>query len=481
MQFKFLSNLILMVFLNLLVKPVAIFGIDAAVQNRVGVEEYGFYFALLNFTYIFNIILDFGITNYNTKYVAQYPNLVKRYMGKTFPLRLFLFVVYVVFSGLLAWTFGYDGRQWYFLAILIFNQFLISITFYFRSYFAGLLMFKIDILLSVLDKLLLILIAGWLLYGPAKNGLFQLEWFVWSQTASFGITACIAFVLIIWKVGIPRLHWSPVFNWVMLRKSFPYALLVLLMMLYQRVDAVMIERLNPGGVGRHEAGIYAQAFRILDAFVMFGMLFSNLLYPMFSRLIKQNESVRELLDSASRLLIGFSIVGAAFCFFYAPVILDVVYTPEIQEAVPTFQWLLLSLVPISIISLFGTLLTANGSLRVLNYLSFAGLLVNVGLNLFFIPWWGAFGASLATLLTQSGIAVLQLIYVWKFFRLQLQISVLLRYAGLIAWLAATFYIARLTGDALKSVLLFMGSSFVGAFIFGMIQGRVLLAMLRRKA
>jgi O-antigen/teichoic acid export membrane protein len=480
MQLKFLSNLILMVFLNLLVKPIAIFGIDAAVQNKVGVEEYGFYFSLLNFTYIFNIILDFGITNYNTKYVAQYPNLVKRYMGKTFPLRLVLFVVYVVFSALLAWTFGYEGRQWYFLAILIFNQFLISITFYFRSYFAGLLMFKIDILLSVLDKLLLILIAGWLLYGPMQSEPFQLEWFVWSQTASFGITVCVALVLIIWKVGIPRLHWSPVFNWVMLRKSFPYALLVLLMMLYQRVDAVMIERLIPGAAGKHEAGIYAQAFRILDAFVMFGMLFSNLLYPMFSRLIKQNESVRELLNSASRLLIGFSIVGAAFCFFYGATILDLIYT-EIPGAVPTFQWLLLSLVPISVISLFGTLLTANGSLRILNYLSFAGLLVNVGLNLFFIPRWGAFGASLATVLTQSGIAVLQLIYVWKFFRLQLQISVLLRYVGLIAWLTGTFYGTRFLGNEAQSAIVFMVSSCVGAFVFGMIQWRMLLSMVRKKA
>ena len=38
MQKKFISNLALMVLLNLLVKPIAIFGIDAAVQNRVATE-----------------------------------------------------------------------------------------------------------------------------------------------------------------------------------------------------------------------------------------------------------------------------------------------------------------------------------------------------------------------------------------------------------------------------------------------------------
>ncbi|MFT5859245.1 MAG: hypothetical protein ACI865_001345, partial [Flavobacteriaceae bacterium] len=36
MQRKFLSGLALMLFLNLLIKPIAIFGIDAKIQNTVG-------------------------------------------------------------------------------------------------------------------------------------------------------------------------------------------------------------------------------------------------------------------------------------------------------------------------------------------------------------------------------------------------------------------------------------------------------------
>ena len=59
MQRQFFSNLILTLFLNLLIKPIAIFAIDATVQNRVGQEEYGLYFTLLNLTVIFNIFLDF--------------------------------------------------------------------------------------------------------------------------------------------------------------------------------------------------------------------------------------------------------------------------------------------------------------------------------------------------------------------------------------------------------------------------------------
>jgi len=46
MQRIFFSNLVLMIFLNLLIKPLALFGIDATVQNRVGAAEYGFFFLL---------------------------------------------------------------------------------------------------------------------------------------------------------------------------------------------------------------------------------------------------------------------------------------------------------------------------------------------------------------------------------------------------------------------------------------------------
>jgi hypothetical protein len=47
MQKKFLSNLALILVLNLLIKPFAIFGIDATIQNRIGAQEYGLYFSLL--------------------------------------------------------------------------------------------------------------------------------------------------------------------------------------------------------------------------------------------------------------------------------------------------------------------------------------------------------------------------------------------------------------------------------------------------
>ncbi|MFI5220594.1 MAG: polysaccharide biosynthesis protein, partial [Bacteroidia bacterium] len=62
MQKKFITNLGFLLFLNLLIKPFWILGIDRSVQNTVGAEIYGQYYALFNFSFLLNILLDIGIT-----------------------------------------------------------------------------------------------------------------------------------------------------------------------------------------------------------------------------------------------------------------------------------------------------------------------------------------------------------------------------------------------------------------------------------
>src|SRR5690606_34889477 len=71
----------------------------------------------------------------------------------------------------------------------------------------------------------------------------------------------------------------------------------------------------------------------------------------------------------------------------------------------------LSFIPNCLVLLFGTLLTANGSLRYLNWIAGVGLLLNISLNFILIPQFGATGAAITTLITQSLVAVVQIIIV----------------------------------------------------------------------
>ena len=409
MQRKFLSNLLLIILLNLLVKPLAIFGIDATVQNRVGAEEYGLFFSLLNFTFLFNILLDLGINNFTTKNVAQFPEIIPKYFGKVMTIRFLLFIVYAVFSLSIGWMIGYDARAFSLLGFLILNQFFITLIAYIRSHFSGMLFFKTDAFISVLDRLLLILLCGSLLFGPWKAETFRIEWFVWIQTASYSITFFIALLLLIQKIGIPKIKFQKQFSWAIVRQSLPFALLILLMMIYTRTDSVMLERLHENG--EYESGIYAQGFRLLDAFFMFGMIFTNLLFPLFSKMLKQKEEVSKLLQTSSKMLIWGAIALAILCFWNGEFILKLIYSSAIEDSLIPFQLLMFTFIGMCITLIYGTFLTANGNLKFLNTISAIGLVVNVVLNLFLIPDYGAVGAAFATLITQLMVGITQWLYV----------------------------------------------------------------------
>lgn len=465
MQKKFFSNLILIVILNLLVKPLAIFGIDATIQNRVGVEAYGLYFSLLNLSFLFNIAMDLGINNYTTRHMAQYPHIVSRYLGKIFSFRLLLFVLYAIITLSLGWIIGYHGKAFYFLLLLIFNQLLVTFIAYFRSHFGGLHLFPIDALISVFDRILLIVIAGYLLFFSAAGQRFQIEWFIWIQTICYLATFVLALVLLTKHIGWPKFKFNWVFSLAILKQSYPYALLILLMMLYTRTDSIMLDRLHPNG--SQEAGVYAQGFRLLDAFFMFGMIFANLLFPMFSRMIKTDkQAIPTLLHSARNILVGGSILIAFLSFFQAETFLKLIYSNAIAESIPSFQWLMWSFIGMCISLIYGTLLTANGDLRTLNIISILGILINIGLNLYLIPKYGASGAAFATLCTQGLTAVAQLYVAHKNFHIAFPWLQFLRYAGFIAYLILLSFV----DPNYQLISLLIGGTF-GLFLFRLIDLR----------
>ncbi|NCU33261.1 MAG: polysaccharide biosynthesis protein, partial [Candidatus Moranbacteria bacterium] len=165
MRKKFLSNLLLLLFLNLLIKPFWILGIDRSVQNLVGAEDYGFYYVLFNFSFLFNILLDFGITNFNNRNIAQHNQLLNKHFSGIVIIKFLLAAVYTIITFSVGLIIGFSTKQLGLLGFLCFNQFLLSFILYLRSNISGLLLFRTESLLSVRDKTLMIMICGALIWG----------------------------------------------------------------------------------------------------------------------------------------------------------------------------------------------------------------------------------------------------------------------------------------------------------------------------
>lgn len=398
MQRTFLTNLLLLLVLNLLVKPFYLLGIDAGVQEAVGPEVYGTYAALVSLSFLLNIVLDLGITNFNTRHIARHGHLMAKYLSGVAGLRLLLAAIYAAITAMVALVLGYRGATLGILGWLVLNQILVSGILYLRSNIAGAQRFRWDGLLSVLDRLLLIGGVGWLLWGRLGGTAFRIEWFVWAQTMAYAVTFFVALAMTLRLSGGARFGLNVAFSRVVIRQSFPYALLIMLMTFYYRTDTVMLERLLPDGA--YQAGVYAQGFRYFEALNMLGYLFAGLLLPLFSRQLKDASPVGPLAVLALRLLLAGGLVCAAFTHWFAHDLLALIYTDLDPAAAPTFRLLVYCFVGVTITYVFGTLLTAAGDLRQLNYVAGAGALLNLLLNLWLIPRWQVEGAAWASLVTQ---------------------------------------------------------------------------------
>lgn len=421
LQRRLVSGLFWLLLANLIVKPFWLLGVEVGVQNAVGNEAYGFYYALFSFSYIFNILLDLGITNFNTRNIAQHPQLIRKHLSGILGIKILLLGLYLVVTFSVGLLMGYGSQEFKLLALLTACQFLNSLILYLRSNFEGLLLFKWDSLFSVLDRILMILICGALLWGPkfpVLNSQFTIFTFVYAQLAAYALTALLAFVVIARKAGFQRLRWNWPFFLVILRKSAPFALLVLLMAAYGRVDSVILRPL----AGDAQAGIFAGAFRLLDALTMVAYLVSVPLLPVFSRLCVKKEAGRQAeLAGTIRIVFWpvmlFAIVAAVGCAVFAEPLMRLLYHDNAAQYVPVFRVVIFGIIPICLTYIFGTLLTAGGYLRQLNIFAAATLLLNIAVNLILIPHMGAVGSACASLTAQSFMALAQLVLAVRLFRL----------------------------------------------------------------
>ena len=83
------------------------------------------------------------------------------------------------------------------------------------------------------------------------------------------------------------------------------------------------------------------------------------------------------------------------------------YPETVESSVAVFRLIIFGLIPISMNYLFGTLLTANGSMKVLNLTAAVGIVINVAVNLLLIPKMQACGSAVASFCTQFTVSVLQ--------------------------------------------------------------------------
>lgn len=401
MRKKFLANLLITLAANLLVKPFWIFGIDRTVQNRLGVEEYGVYANLFAFSLVLSVLLDFGINNYNATSLSRNPRILRHQFIPLLVLKLIFGLLYLLLTLFLGHLYGFTSDHLWLLLILAINQLLAYLSTYFRSTLSGLQYFRTDALISATDRLVMSIAGVALLFYVVFP--ITIRTFIYIQTIGY-----IAAVLVSYFSLVPNLHnlsyrLDIAKMTKVLKNAAPFALLALLMMIYTKMDVILIKKMAPNG--DEENGIYAQGVRLVEAVNMFSMLISGLLLPMFAKLLQQRSQLTPLVKLGLFVLLTPVITGVVFSLFHVSEVLGFLYHQHGSYASEVFRWVILTIIPMCMISIFGTLLTANNQLKTLLITATLASILNIILNSLLIPSLGALGSSLAALVTLTFVAI----------------------------------------------------------------------------
>lgn len=372
-------------------------------------------------------------------------------------------LLYMGILILLGSFLNYVQEHFWMLFLLGVNQFLVASILYFRSNLAGLHRFKADAFISVLDRSLLLVFMGALILFPRVFGEFQIMWLVYGQSLAYGIALISSFILLRKNLTQLKLRGNRAFSRMILKKSLPYALLILLSMAYYKTDAVMLEQLL-GDEGFY-AGIYTMGFRFFEASNMIGFLFAGLLLPIFSRLIKKNESLDSIASSAFQLLFTGGVILAGIPWLVGDEILNFFYHDHIEQALLPFQILMSAFFFVMMSYLFGTILTARGDLRVMNFLALFGVILNVVLNFSLISKLQAEGSAWASLFTQGLISLTQMFLALRYSKLRFSRRTLISMFVYSCFVGILFYVLAIS--SLSWVLkggTFVCLGLVGAFL-----------------
>ena len=422
MQQRFFINLLFLVGINLIIKPFYLFGIDRTVQNTVGPENYGYYWGLFNFIYLFQVVNDLGLQNFTSTFVSQSRKTAEKYFPYLFSIKGMASLVFIFLVIIGSWILGY--RDVGLIVPIILSQVCVSMVIFFRSNLAGLGHYTLDSALSVLDKALMILLVGyWLVFRLEDLTIYH---FAMLQAVSLVVTAIICGILI-WKyVGPIRWGWDRAFIGVLWKKSAPFALVFILTTLMTRIDSVMIERMLSNGA--YEAGVYAAGYRLLEACNMFAFLFIGLLLPMFAHIHKDRQASSELLDTSVKLMWTLVWILSATSLLFAQPIMTLLYEGTTTQWTSVFSLLMMGFVPMGLSYIGGAVLLANHQVKRLNVIYVVGMIFNVVGNAYMIPKSGAEGAATITLITQALVAVGCFTLIFTTLRFQLSGSTWIRIA-----------------------------------------------------
>lgn len=376
----------------------------ALVTRRFGESGYGLFTLMTTFAAYFYLVIDFGINAIIIRKITEYKQHLAVYFRNLYTFR-FLFSI-IVFLAVIAFLplIGFKTRDVSLvrLGIAVSLLTVISQSFYVsaNAIFQKFSRYDLsNIALTIGNIVALILTVAFLYFG------LSLLWVVGATVIGAVCVAGISFYLVRPFVGSLKPAFETRTWGEFLKPSLPVGLGLISMIIMAKADMFLLSILNlPGALGYNNdqaLGLYGLAYKVFENALVFPTFFINALYPL---LVEDSFSDRVrlklMVKKAGLFLFGFGLIGAAVGIVLAPFIIKLLGGPAFAGAIRPLQILLASLPVFFPSALFVWLLVVLGRSRVIPLIYLAGSILNISLNLLFIPRFGISAAALITGLTE---------------------------------------------------------------------------------
>ncbi|MEG4403852.1 flippase [Microcoleus sp. MON2_D5] len=369
------------------------------VARYLGPTQFGLLNYALAFVSLFSSVATMGLGTLVVRNIARDPECKNETLGTAFGLQFTGGCITLVLSvTVIALLKPNDTLTRWLVGIIaagtIFNAFE-AINFWFQS--------QIQSKYTVLAKNSVCFLVAAVRIGlvTIKAPLLAFAWIRLAEVALVGM----AYVYFYKLTGNKIKDWQ--FSWErgkeLLSESWPIILSGLAIYLYSKTDQIMLGAMNKNA----ELGYYAAAVKISEICDFLPMILSSSIFPKLANLRKTNyEEYLNKFQIYSDIMIFLWLGVAIPISLLSPWIVHLLYGENYAKSAAVlalYVWAQFG-------SNFGvarsTYLNIEGQLRYGLYLTVVGSILNVGLNFWLIPKYGAFGATAATLITYFYVIIL---------------------------------------------------------------------------
>ena len=365
------------------------FALYLLLARALGVEQFGRYTYALSFTLLFGALGDLGLSTVFTREVARDPRRARELLGPCLAIKLGLALVTVGALAVFATHAPSTSNAAGLVVPIATGMVLLSLALLFDGLLRAAGRAGTSGLTSVAQGIASLVAGAALLgigLGPRAGAIAYLV------GAAFRLGAAAWASRDLWRGTVSG---DPAWGapWRMVREALPLALSSVFIVVYFRIDAVILQIFQ----GERAVGLYGGIYRIFEVFALLAVTFRSVLFPVMARAADgPREALGALCRRSIRLHLLFTLGVAGFFTFYSGPIVRATLGSAYAAAAPALAILIWALPGSYMADTLMFLLTARRRQSLGTWAVAATATFNVGLNLVLVPRWSFLGASIAT-------------------------------------------------------------------------------------